>query len=132
MANYLVVGGLEGYKADYRACREQRAREKMLHLTNFKNFAEAHLDDTEPVTMLVGPHGAGKSNLIEATELLSFLAGGRPLHQVTDLGRQGPLEVRGGLDACASFGQTSFTLGHSLIVATAEGCSREVRPRRHF
>ena len=84
----------------------------MFYLRHFKNFAEAELDDERPVTLLIGPNGAGKSNLIEAVELLCFLAAGHPLHEVTDLGREGGLEIRGGLDACASYGHDTFTLGY--------------------
>ncbi len=88
----------------------------MFFLRHFKNFAEAELRFDEPVTMLVGPNGAGKSNLIEAIELLCFLASGRPLHEITDLGREGGLELRGGLDACASWGKEKFTLGYRGLV----------------
>ncbi|MBS0659500.1 MAG: AAA family ATPase [Verrucomicrobia bacterium] len=80
----------------------------MLTLRNFKNFAEASFDLDQPVTLLIGPNGAGKSNLIEAIELFSFLASGRPLHEVTDIGRGGGLEIRGGLAACARRGSSSF------------------------
>jgi len=93
----------------------------MFYLKNFKNFAEAELDDERPVTLLIGPNGAGKSNLIEAVELLSFLAAGHPLHEVTDLGREGSLEVRGGLDACASFGHDTFILGHRSRILPLDG-----------
>lgn len=98
----------------------------MFYLRNFKNFAEAELSFDEPVTLLVGPNGAGKSNLIEAVELLCFLANGRPLHEITDLGREGGLEVRGGLDACVSWGQEEFSLGYRGVVETTAG-SRRVR-----
>jgi len=60
---------------------------------------------------LVGPNGSGKSNLIEGVELLSFLAGGHRLHEITDIGREGGIEVRGGLEACARMGHDQFTLG---------------------
>jgi len=83
----------------------------MFFLRDFKNFGTAELSFDDPVTMLVGPNGAGKSNLIEAIELLCFLVSGRPLHEITDLGREGGLELRGGLDACASWGKEEFVLG---------------------
>jgi predicted ATPase len=93
----------------------------MFYLRCFKNFETAELDNERPVTLLIGPNDAGKSNLIEAIELLSFIATGRPLHDVTDFGREGGLEVRGGLEACASHGQNTFILGHRSIVPTPEG-----------
>ena len=89
----------------------------MFYLKHFKNFEHAELDDSRPVTLLIGPNGAGKSNFIEAIELLSFLAAGHPLHEVTDLGREGGLEIRGGLDACASYGNDTFTLGYRSVVS---------------
>lgn len=83
----------------------------MFYLRNFKNFAAAELDLDQPATLLVGPNGSGKSNLIEAVELLSFLASGHRLHEITDIGREGAIEVRGGLEACAKLGFDEFTLG---------------------
>lgn len=83
----------------------------MFYLRNFKNFAEAELDFDQPVTLLVGPNGSGKSNLIEAVELISFLASGHRLHEITDIGREGAIEIRGGLEACAKLGFDDFTLG---------------------
>ena len=59
----------------------------MFYLRNFKNFAEAELDLNQATTLIIGPNGSGKSNLIEAIELLSFLASGHRLHEVTDIGR---------------------------------------------
>lgn len=90
----------------------------MFYLRHFKNFQEAKLGFDRPVSILVGPNGAGKSNLIEAFELLCFVASGRPLHDITDLGREGGLEIRGGLDACASHGHEEFTLGYAGRVIT--------------
>jgi hypothetical protein len=59
--------------------------------------------------------------LYEAIELLAFIASGRPLHEITDFGHEGGLEVRGGLDVCASYGQDTFTLGHYSTISTGEG-----------
>lgn len=99
----------------------------MFYLHHFKNFETAELDNERPVTLLIGPNGAGKSNLIEAIELLSFIASGRSLHEITDFGREGGLEVRGGLDACPSHGKDMFTLGHRSIVPTADWGELEAR-----
>lgn len=82
----------------------------MHRLANFKNFDEAALDLFAPLTILLGRNGAGKTNLIEGVELLAALARGVPVNEVTDLGRGGALEVRGGLTACARFGTASFRL----------------------
>jgi predicted ATPase len=83
----------------------------MFYLRTFKNFAEAELGFDQPTTLIVGPNGSGKSNLIEGLELLSFLAAGHRLHEVTDVGREGQIEIRGGLEACAKAGHSEFTLG---------------------
>jgi ABC-type Mn2+/Zn2+ transport system ATPase subunit len=84
----------------------------MFYLRNFKNFSEAELDFDQATTLIVGPNGSGKSNLIEAVELLSFLASGHRLHEVTDIGREGQIEIRGGLEAGAKFSHDYFTLGY--------------------
>ena len=84
----------------------------MFYLRNFKNFTEAELDFDQPVNLIIGPNGSGKSNLIEAVELLSFLASGHKLHEVTDIGREGQMEIRGGLEAGAKIGYDEFTLGY--------------------
>ncbi|MDD5139764.1 MAG: AAA family ATPase [Verrucomicrobiales bacterium] len=83
----------------------------MFYLRNFKNFTEAELDFDQATTLIIGPNGSGKSNLIEAVELLSFLASGHRLHEVTDIGREGQIEIRGGLEACAKIGNDQFTVG---------------------
>ena len=73
-------------------------------LTDFKNFADASLNLFEPLTVLLGRNGAGKTNLIEGIELLSALARGAPLNEITDVGREGLFQVRGGLRSCVRFG----------------------------
>jgi predicted ATPase len=96
--------------------REHQADEtgdEMHTLVDFKGFAEASVNLLRPLTVLIGPNGSGKTNLIEAVELLAFIASGQPLHNVTDVGRGGGLEVRGGLQSCARRNATEFTLGFS-------------------
>ncbi len=90
----------------------------MHHFLNFKGFAEAKLDLFEPLTVLIGPNGSGKSNVIEAVELLSFVAQGRPLHEVVDVGSgtPGDLEIRGGLASCPRYGSPLFALGFSASI----------------
>ncbi len=90
----------------------------MHYFYDFKGFANAELDLFKPFTILIGPNGSGKSNVIEGIELLSFIAHGRPLHKITDVGRgAGGMEVRGGLQACPRHGQvTSFSLGFNAMI----------------
>ncbi len=89
----------------------------MHHLRNYKGFADARIDLFRPFSLLIGPNGSGKSNVIEAIDLLSFVARGQPLYEISDLGRgSGGLEVRGGLQACAREGKDRFQLGFSASI----------------
>lgn len=88
----------------------------MFYFRNFKGFADVRLNLEQPVTVLIGPNGSGKSNAIEAIELLSFLTRGQPLHEVTDLGRGGALEIRGGLASCSRVDSEAFVLGFEAVV----------------
>lgn len=45
---------------------------KSLHIDNFKNIAEAHLEFSPKVNGLLGRNGMGKSNLLDAIFTLSF------------------------------------------------------------
>lgn len=82
----------------------------MHRLINFKSFAKAELNLFTPMTILIGKNGSGKSNTIEGVELLAEVAQGRPLHQIGDLGRGSPFEIRGGLQSCPRSGSKTFTL----------------------
>lgn len=91
----------------------------MYTLKNFKNFATAEITRSSPVTVLIGKNDSGKTNAIEAMELLANLASGRPLHEISDLcGGTDPsaFRVRGGLAACARAGTTEFELGYSAAI----------------
>jgi len=78
---------------------------------DFKSFEDARLDTFRPLTLLIGKNGSGKSNVIEAMELLAEIAHGRPLYEMTDIGRGGrSFEVRGGLSACPRGGRATFSL----------------------
>ena len=86
----------------------------MHYLRDYKGFANAHIDLFKPFNLLIGPNGSGKSNVIEAIELLSFVARGQPLHEIGDIGRgSNALEVRGGLQACGRGGEDRFLLSFS-------------------
>ena len=84
---------------------------------DFKGFADARLNLFQPLTVLIGPNGSGKSNVIEGVELLSAIAHGRPLYEISDVGRGGNgVEIRGGLMGCPRFGHTAFELGFGASV----------------
>ena len=51
----------------------------MCDLIDFKAFKEARINPLRPFTLLIGPNGSRKTNVIEAIELLSFVARGQPL-----------------------------------------------------
>jgi predicted ATPase len=87
-------------------------------LRNFKGFEEVEVDLFRPLTLVIGPNGIGKSNLIEGVELLAYLASGQPLHAVTDLGRGGAFEVRGGLQSCARRPGDEFSLGFGAEISS--------------
>lgn len=83
----------------------------MYRFVNFKGFADATLELRTPVTILIGRNGSGKSNAIEALELLSGLMRGVELSQVYEPGRgSGLVPVRGGLDQGIRGGENAFTL----------------------
>jgi predicted ATPase len=79
-------------------------------LRGFKGFIDAQVRLAPGLSVLIGPNGVGKTNLIEGLELLAYVASGRPIHAITDIGRGGALEVRGGLQSCARRGQETFEL----------------------
>ncbi len=85
----------------------------MHEFIDFKCFREAQLSLFRPLTILIGPNASGKSNAIEGLQLLSAIAEGHRLHRITDLGRDGILELRGGLQGCPRYGTDYFTLGFS-------------------
>jgi predicted ATPase len=95
----------------------------MHQFLDFKGFADASVDLFRPLTVLIGPNGVGKTNLIEGVELLAYLSSGQPLHTVTDVGRGGGFEIRGGLQSCPRRPATECTLGYR---ATMEFEGRQV------
>ena len=83
----------------------------MHYFKNFKGFKDVSIDLIRPFTLLIGPNGSGKTNVIEAIELLSFIARGQPLYEIADVGRtETGLQIRGGLQACGRTGRDTFTL----------------------
>lgn len=77
----------------------------MYHFRNFKNFSDAQINLFESVTLMIGKNGSGKSNAIEAIELLAQIAHGRYLYEIVDIGRAsgGMFELRGGLPGCLTY-----------------------------
>jgi predicted ATPase len=78
-------------------------------IENFKSFRKATLP-LAPLTLLIGANASGKSNAIEAIQLLAWLASGRPLNDLLFSVREQELSLRGGFkDLSGERGE--FTLG---------------------
>lgn len=70
------------------------------------------------MTLLIGKNGSGKSNAIEGVELLAQIAHGRPLHEISDVGRGGAFEIRGGLAGCIRQGHDIMSLSFETPAIT--------------
>lgn len=82
----------------------------MHYFKDFKNFSNATLDLFKPMTLMIGRNGSGKSNVIEAVELLAQIAHGRPLYEISDIGRGSgtTFQIRGGLRSCLRYTEDIF------------------------
>ena len=104
----------------------------MHHITEFKGFKDVSIDLMRPFTLLIGPNGSGKTNVIEAIELLSFIARGQPLYEIADAGRtETGLQIRGGLQACGHMGEDIFALGFGAS-SRFDGVLKQVLYRIHI
>ena len=74
-----------------------------LRLTAFKSFRDAVLR-FQPITILIGQNGAGKSNILDGLEVLSRLALGETLADALDSRRREGGPIRGGSRGCARVG----------------------------
>jgi energy-coupling factor transporter ATP-binding protein EcfA2 len=81
-----------------------------LRLTSFKSFSNEVLPFAE-LTLLIGRNGSGKSNALDALEVLSKLAQGEDIRDALEGGRRDSAAVRGGVEGCAPHGEDQFTLG---------------------
>ena len=96
----------------------------MHHFIDFKSFRRAEIELHRPLTILVDPNGSGKSNALEGIEVLASIAAGNRLREITDLDREGALNVRGGLQGCPRYGTDSFTLEFSAPMRWAGNTGR--------
>ncbi|WP_419934532.1 AAA family ATPase [Candidatus Palauibacter sp.] len=106
----------------------------MHHFNDFKSFHDARINLLRPLTILIGPNGSGKTNALEAIEVLSTIASGHRLQEIADLGREAALNVRGGLQACVRHGEDTFTLSFRARVRWLRNHHRvaysvSIRPR---
>lgn len=95
-----------------------------LRLTAFKSFVDVSVP-LEPLAVLIGRNGSGKSNALDALEVLSRLARGDEVRDAIE-GNQRAGPVRGGLDGCAPAGTDSFTVGVELETAPSQQVTLDV------
>lgn len=77
-------------------------------IKNFKSFREATLP-LAPLTVLIGANASGKSNAIEAMQLLSWLASGSALSDLLYAVREQEISLRGGFsDLSGGGGEVSL------------------------
>ena len=87
-----------------------------LRLTSFKSYQDVTLP-IDPLTVLIGRNGSGKSNALDSLEVLSRLARGDEVRDAVE-GRRGDAgAVRGGLEGCAPVGSDTFSLGVRVELA---------------
>lgn len=89
------------------------ARISELRLTSFKSFRDVVLP-LAPLAILIGRNGGGKSNALDALEVLSRLAGAGEIGDALDGLRRDAGPVRGGVEGCPPFGSDSFELGVTI------------------
>jgi predicted ATPase len=87
-----------------------RAELTSVRLTRFKSFADAELP-LGNLTVLTGRNSSGKSNALDAIEVLARLAEGEDLVDALDGRRREGGPVRGGSAGCAPHGETEFSIG---------------------
>lgn len=83
---------------------------RQIRLTAFKSFWDTVLP-IDPVTVLTGRNNAGKSNALDAIEVLSRLASGESIADALDGRRREGGPIRGGSRGCAPHGESTFSLG---------------------
>lgn len=84
-----------------------------LRLTSFKSYTDVILP-LEPLTLLIGRNGSGKSNGLDALEVVSRLARAEEVRDSLEGNRRDAEAVRGGLDGCAPHGSDTFQVGVTL------------------
>jgi predicted ATPase len=82
-------------------------------IENFKSFRKATLP-LAPLTLLIGANASGKSNAIEAIQLLAWLGSGHSLNDLLYDVREQELSLRGGYRDLGS-GDGDISLGCELI-----------------
>lgn len=92
---------------------------RSIDLISFKSFSEATLP-LDSMTVLTGRNSSGKSNALDAAEVLSRLASGEDVYDALDGRRREGGPVRGGSRGCAPHGTKSFALGCTVRLGKEE------------
>ncbi|HEX8697608.1 MAG TPA: AAA family ATPase [Myxococcaceae bacterium] len=92
-----------------------------LTVQNFKSYRQARLPIAE-LTVLIGANASGKSNLIEALQLLAWIARGRRLSELLYALKERQLDLRGALQSFTYRDEEAraFNLG-GLLRTQSEG-----------
>ncbi|NEA34493.1 AAA family ATPase [Streptomyces sp. SID13031] len=88
-----------------------------LRLRDFKSYRDATIP-LEPLTILIGRNGSGKSNALDAIEVLAQLAKGEEVRDALEGGRRESAGIRGGAEGCAAHGADSFRIGATIELST--------------
>lgn len=97
-----------------------------LRLTAFKSFRDVVLP-LAPLTVLIGRNGGGKSNALDALEVLSRLAKGTEIRDALDGVSRDAGPVRGGVEGCPPIGSDTFELGVTVRQAGGGDIRLDVR-----
>lgn len=98
----------------------ETARLTELRLTRFKSFRDAVVP-LDGMTVLTGQNSSGKSNVLDALDVLSRLATPERLRDSLDGRRREGGPVRGGSRGLAPHGENSFALGCTVRVSGEAG-----------
>jgi AAA15 family ATPase/GTPase len=90
---------------------------RRIHITNYKSLRDVDVT-LQPLSVLFGPNAAGKSNFIDALQLLSRIAGSRSLKEAFDPPYRGkPMESfsfdDAGLEGLTKKDTASFLIAYS-------------------
>ncbi|AYD90225.1 chromosome segregation protein SMC [Actinomyces lilanjuaniae] len=99
---------------------EATSRISQLRLTAFKNFREVNVP-LEKMTVLTGRNSSGKSNILDALDVLHRLTSAENLTDALDGRRREGGPVRSGAVGCAPHGSTRFSLGCTVTVTHPRG-----------
>lgn len=103
---------------------------KTLHLRQFRNYQEQRVEFNAPKTILVGNNAQGKSNLLEAVELLATLKSHRAVRD-RDLVREGSADskITAALERAYGPVELALTLrtqGRRTVALNQEGLRRQM------